>query len=347
MADKVTLQQVAAHAGVSRATASLVVRGAGRVSQETRDRVFASMAELGYVYDQVAASLRTRQAKVVGIVVTNIANPFFSELILGLEAEIRKAGFLPLLAVTRDDVAQQEEAVSALQEHRVAGLGIVPATGTDPGLIDELRRARVGHVFMTRYLDGAETSYVGPDDVRGGELAGEHLFGHGCRRVAYLGGPARMVSRRDRLTGLRRAARAAGLDPDAAVLSLPGETSGTGGLELGRRLAAEPEALPDGVLCHGDSVAFGLYRALYDAGLADRLRVIGYDDVPAAALWEPPLTSVSVRGRELGREAARLLLGRIEDPSAPPVVRWRAPELRVRRSCGCHGGIDSVTEDDS
>lgn len=335
MSEKVTLRDVAAHAGVSRATASLVLRGTGRVAPQTRERVLASMAELGYIYDQVAASLRTRHARVVGVVVTNIGNPNLAEVILGLEAEFRAAGYLPLLTVTRDDAAQQDQAVAALLEHKIAGLAMVPASGTDPALPERLTASGLGHVFVTRYVEGARSSFVGTDDVRGGELAGRHLVEHGCRRLAYLGGPAWMLSRHERLAGVRRAVAAAGLPEE--LTDLPSETSGGGGLTAGRQLLDRGGELPDGVVCHSDSVAFGLYRALRERGLGAGMRVIGYDDIPGAALWEPPLTSVAVGGRRLGQRAARLLLDRMTDPYADPVVHRAEPELAVRRSCGCHG----------
>jgi LacI family transcriptional regulator len=291
------------------------------------------MAELGYIYDQVAASLRTRHARVVGVVVTNIGNPNLAEVILGLEAEFREAGYLPLLTVTRDDAAQQDEAISALQEHNIAGLVMVPASGTDPALVGRLTAGGLGHVFVTRYVEGARASFVGTDDVRGGELAGQHLVAHGCRRLAYLGGPAWMLSRHERLAGVRRAVLAAGHSDE--LIDLPGETSGGGGLTAGRELLDRGD-LPDGVVCHSDSVAFGLYRALRERGLGDGMPVIGYDDIPGAALWEPPLTSVAVHGRRLGQRAARLLLDRMTDPYAAPVVHRAEPGLAIRRSCGCH-----------
>ncbi|WP_158920499.1 LacI family DNA-binding transcriptional regulator [Streptomyces sp. NBRC 109706] len=334
MSEKVTLRDVAAHAGVSRATASLVLRGTGRVAPRTRERVLASMAELGYIYDQVAASLRTRHARVVGVVVTNIGNPNLAEVILGLEAEFRQAGYLPLLTVTRDDAAQQDEAVAALQEHKIAGLAMVPASGTDPALTERLTASGLGHVFVTRYVEGARTSFVGTDDIRGGELAGQHLVEHGCRRLAYLGGPAWMLSRHERLSGVRRAAESSGGQVEE-LIDLPSETSGGGGLAAGRELLDRGE-LPDGVVCHSDSVAFGLYRALRERGVGgEGVRVIGYDDIPGAALWEPPLTSIAVHGRRLGQRAARLLLDRMTDPYAAPVVHRSEPELAIRESCGC------------
>jgi LacI family transcriptional regulator len=331
---RVTLRDVAAHAGVSRATASLVLRGTGRVSDDTRQRVMSAMSELGYVYDRVAASLRTQHARFVGVVITNITNQFFAELFKGLEATLLEAGYVPLLASSSDEVGQQEAMLTVLQEHQVAGVAIVPATGSDSTLLDRLATWGIGHVLMTRYLDGtgAGATYIGADDVRGGRLAGEHLIHHGARKIAYVGGPTVMVSRRDRLNGLREAVANAGLDPDA-LIDLPSPTSGPGGFAVAEKILAMDE-LPDGVLCHSDTVAFGFYRALHDHGITD-IRVIGYDNIGTAALWEPPLTSVATHAKDLGHQAALVLLNRIKDPTASATATWTDPELIVRRSCGC------------
>src|SRR5947199_5017941 len=167
---RVTLRDVAVQAGVSRATASLVLRGTGRVSDETRERVFATMEELGYVYDRVAASLRNQHAGFVGVVITNISNPFFAELFKGLESELIAAGMVPLLASTGDDRGQQDRVLRMLREHQVAGLALVPATGSDAELLDRLNDWGVGHVLMTRYVDGAVATYIGGGDLPGGRV---------------------------------------------------------------------------------------------------------------------------------------------------------------------------------
>lgn len=330
---RVTLRDVAERAGVSRATASLVLRGQGRVSEETRERVMGVMRDMGYVYDRVAASLRNQRAGVVGVVITNLANPFFAELFKGLEGALLTSGFVPLLASTSDDAVQQDSVLQMLREHRVDGLAIVPATGSDERLLDRLTTWGVGHLLVTRYVEGGAAAYLGPDDARGGALAAEHLIGHGVRKLAYVGGPAAMASRRDRLAGFRAVAQAAGI-PAEDIIDLPAETTGAGGRAAGEALFRRYPDIPEGILCHSDSVAFGLFRALHDHGRTD-VRVIGYDDIANAALWEPPLTSVSTGARDLGRQAAELLLARMEHPHAPVTKTLVEPTLVVRRSCGC------------
>ncbi|TQM63762.1 LacI family DNA-binding transcriptional regulator [Humibacillus xanthopallidus] len=334
MTEQLTLADVAARAGVSRATASLVLRGTGRVSSKTRDRVLATMREMGYVYNRGAATLRTQRTSVVGVVVTHIANPYFGEVLGGLDAELKRAGFATLLADTGDDVDEQRRALQTMREQRVDGLALIPATGTPAALLDEFAEWSLPHVLVSRYLDDGNSSYVGADDVLGGRLAAEHLLEHGCRTIHYLGGIEGILSRRDRIRGVGAAMAEAGL-PASALTRSVWEVSGQGGLAGGRALL-DGESLPDGVICHSDSIAMGLYRALYDAGAADVLRVIGYDDVAAAALWEPPLTSIATHGGSLGAAAGRLLVERIGQPRGQVVVQRAAPELVVRRSCGCH-----------
>lgn len=333
MAQAVTLKDVAAHAGVSRTTASNVLTGTGRVSSETRTRVHKAMRDLGYVYNRGAASLRTQRSTTIGVVVTDIANPFFGELLVGLEAALAGAGFRSIVVATADDPTRQDELVGELREYQVAGLAMMPATRSSKSFLEGLRSSRMPHVFVTKYLEGVPASYVGPDDRLGGRLAAEHLLGHGCQTFAFVGGHRRHLSRRDRVEGMRSALAEAGADP-SQFIEVEGESSGQSGLEAGKHLLDRGE-LPEAIVCQSDGVAFGLYRALRIAGRAGEVRIIGYDDVRTAALWEPPLTSVATHPESLGRAAAELLIEQIGDADPSPIERVFAPELVVRQSCGC------------
>jgi LacI family transcriptional regulator len=292
------------------------------------------MRSLGYVYNRGAASLRTQTANTIGVVVTHIASPFFGEVIHGLETGLTNSGYLPLLVNTGDDPDRQHDAIRKLREHQVAGLALVPATGTRPSLLEELKAWNMEHVLVSRYLKDVEAPYVGADDVVGGRLAAAHLLEtHHCETIAYLGGLPAIISRADRTSGVKDALTRHGLNP-ASLIDMPGAVSGTSGLELGHRLI-DSGPLPDGIICHSDSIAFGLYRALRIHGLGTQTRVIGYDNIGGAALWEPPLTSVATQGEALGRRAARMLLERIKEPGSPTSIDKTIPELAVRQSCGC------------
>ena len=293
------------------------------------------METLGYVYNRGAASLRRARADTIGVVVTNPANPFFGELLTALISTLDEVGHTCLLVATgTTDLDVQERGVRELRERQVAGIAIVPASGTSPDFVETLNAWRLPHVFMTRYVPEGETHYVGADDVRGGDLAASHLLSHDVRSAAYIGGPTTVLSRRDRLRGARAAFGRAGLDPDQVLADLPCETSGQGGFRAAEELIGRGP-LPDGILCHSDDIAFGVYRALRLHGRHRDVPVIGYDDIATAALWEPPLTTIATHSVELGRLAARALLTQIDDGPRSPVVTLTEPDLVVRESCGC------------
>lgn len=335
-----TLVDVARRAEVSRATASLVLRGEGRISGRTRDRVVSAMDELGYVYNRGAATLRTRSSTAVGVLVSTVTNPFFAEVIVGLEERLAELGYVTLLANTLNDVDRQEQLITFLLENNVAGVVVVPAFGTPEKALDPLTAA-VPVLHLTRSV-GDPPLYVGTDDVAGGRKAAGHLLWHGCRRIAYVGGPGFATARKDRLAGARQAI--GGETSDATIVDVPAATTGAGGLEAGRRALLDYPDI-DAVLCHSDAVAFGVLRAIREAGRAGEVAAVSFDGIESSALSEPPLTTVSCGPRELGRQAAAMLYpnldpastgrsGGRESPSDASVRRLE-PELIVRQSCGC------------
>lgn len=332
---RVTLADVASDAGVSRSTVSLVVQGSSLVAEPTRRRVSESMERLGYVYHRGAASLRRQRSSTVGLTITSIANPFFADLMLGIESELAPLGYVVLLSNTFDSLERERASIQALLEHRAAGLLMVPSLDAEAATFDRLRAAGMPYVLMTRYLDDLRAPYIGPDDVFGGRLAARHLLDHGCRDIVYLGGPEAGTARRDRLRGFLGVLDEHGYAVDRSRM-WGSHTDSAAGYELGRRLLAEEE-LPDGVVCHSDAIAFGLLRSLRDAGAYDvgRCRVIGFDDVEYARSWDPPLTSVSVAPVDMGRRAARMFLERTTEPTAPSASVVLEPTLSVRGSCGC------------
>lgn len=324
-----TLRDVAEAAGVSRSTASNVVAGTGRTSEKTRERVRRAMAELGYVYDQAAASLRRRHTRSVGVIVTNIQRPHFGELLIGMESTFTAAGYTALVLSTRDSLERQELAVATLREHNVAALAMIPATGSGDQLLSSLVDWGAPSVFVTRYVRDADHPYVRPDDVRGGRMAAGHLLEHGCRTLAYVGGYPDVNARIDRIAGAREAIEGTGVTMSEHV----SEPSGEGGYALGLELASQAE-LPDGVLCHGDAVALGLLRALHDRG-ATGVRVIGFDGIAAGRFAIPSLTTVETDAFELGTRAATSVLEAIGTQALPGSF-LQEPRLVLRESCGCH-----------
>ncbi len=333
-ARRVTLSDVAADAGVSRATASLVLRGSPLVAEHTRDLVLASMHKLGYVYNRAAASLRAQRSHAVGLAVTDITNPFFAELAVGIEAYLGEANYIVLLTHTAEQLDKQDRLLAMMQGYQVDGLLLCPARGTSLQTIEQLRRWKLPFVLIARYLPDSDVDYVGADNVAGAEMALDHLLALGHRRIAFLGGPSDSSARHDRLTGYRNALERHGVTPDEA-LSITSPVTREGGYAAMIDLLHLSEP-PTAALCYNDIVAFGAMLSLQAAGHApgQDFAIVGFDNIADSALWRPALTTVSITPQQIAEEAVGLLLDRIAHPDDPPRQLILAPELVVRESSG-------------
>lgn len=328
---RVTLADVARDAGVSVSAASLAMRGIGRISDETRERILRSMHALGYVYHRGAATLRTRKGSVIGLVVTDISNPFFSAMTLGFEEVLGDAGYMTLVTNTFDDPGRHDELVRAMLEHPVDALAYVPVAGGDLAFAAE-------HATPTRSLaltrrPGVDVPCLAVDDRLGGRLAARHVVEvHGRHRIAYLGGPADASPRHDRVGGILDVVRETGAE---LVADRPGQTSIDEGLRLTTELLGSGVEV-DAVICHSDVIAFAVTHRLreLDSARLAATSVIGFDGLPESSVFEPAITSVAVGPADVGRRAGEWLLAdlRGEKPSWPLPAE---PHLQVRRSCGC------------
>jgi DNA-binding LacI/PurR family transcriptional regulator len=330
---RVTLMDVARHCGVSRATVSLVLNDSPLVAAKTRDKVRQAMTELGYVYNRAAASLRTQHSDAIGVVLTNITNPYFAEFAAGLQDILTSSGTVPLLAVSGEDRDMQHRLVRSLVERNVDGIVLVPAHGTTPNDLPDLLGTPL--VLMARRLNGMDVDYVGAQNRDGGYAAAEHLYSHGCRRIAFVGGYADSSAREERAGGVQEFLNDHGLslDSDHSVVCEPARPQAR---EAAMRLLTEDPDV-DGIVCFSDVVAFGVLDAIADLGLtvgAD-VRVIGFDDVHDAHLNRPSLSSVAVPARETGRRAAQLVLERAAGSSEPTVREEFLTKLEPRETCGC------------
>jgi DNA-binding LacI/PurR family transcriptional regulator len=330
---RVTLIDVARHCGVSRATVSLVLNDSPLVAAKTRDRVRQAMTELGYVYNRAAASLRTQHSDAIGVVLTNITNPYFAEFAAGLQDALTSSGTVPLLAVSGEDRALQHRLVKSLVERNVDGIVLVPAHGSTPNDLPNLLGTPL--VLMARRLNGMDVDYVGAQNRDGGYAAAEHLYSHGCRRIAFVGGYADSSAREERASGVEAFLNEhdLSLDSEHSVICEPARPpAGEAAMQL---LTKEPDV--DGVVCFSDVVAFGVIDAVADVGrsIGSDVRVIGFDDVHDAGLNRPSLSSVAVPARETGRRAAQLVLERAAGSTEPTVREEFPTKLEPRETCGC------------
>jgi LacI family transcriptional regulator len=331
----VTLEQVAKHAGVSRATASRIVRHSTNVSADTRNKVLESMRELGYVYDRVAANLRSRKSATVGLIINDIANPVFAEMLIGVHQELDAHGYTVILGTTYELADKQDSLISTMLEYRVGGVIMGSVPGTSKETIERLSQLDIP-VVLVREPPGEDFDYVVVDNVFGAQIAMEYLIGNGHRRISFLGGPPELAPWRDRIAGYRKALFHAGIQVDESLI-IASPTSRQGGTDAVHQILRHPNP-PTAVLCYNDIVAFGVMNGLREAGLmAGRdLAVVGFDDIPEAALSYPKLTTVTGSPRLVGATAASLLHQRITGMDNAPKRIILKPELVIRESCSSY-----------
>lgn len=317
-AKRVTLRDVAERAGVSINTASRALANKSEISPETKRKVLAAAHELGYRPNRIARALRSQKTRTIGVIVGDIANPYFSALVRGAEKISRRYEYTVILQGTDEDGDKERKAVETVLATQVDGVLITP-TQQDKAPVKMLLESGTPFILVSRYFQDLETSYVVMDDCRGGFLATERLIQRGCRRIAILGGPMHISSAYERYTGYLEAHKAYGLDVDESLL-----VTGCLTMEDGYRamvdLANRPER-PDAIFAFSDFVALGVYRAAYELGLKipEDLAVVGFDDTWLGICLNPPLTSVGKNPEELGKRAAFALLKLIHGKLSAPI----------------------------
>ncbi|MDR7314717.1 LacI family DNA-binding transcriptional regulator [Brevibacillus nitrificans] len=330
---RVTLQQVADHAGVSTTTASLIVRNkCQNISEATQKRVLASMSELGYVYDRVAANLRSQSSSTVGMIITEIANPYFSELLDGVHQELDKHGYTVLLGTTSESSDKQDSLLSTMLEYRVSGVILCPATKSSIETINRLKNWGIPVILVGKEIVGTECDYVGVDFKPGAKIAVEHLIQKGHRKIALLGGPIEASSWKERKAGYEQAFQEAGLEVDGSLM-VGSSMTREGGLEAVRKILQVQDP-PTAVFCYNDVIAFGAIVGLKEAGLTpgQDIAVVGFDNIKEAATSIPSLTTVSSAPQLIGTYAADLLHKRIQGMEVASQRIILQPEIVVRDS---------------
>jgi DNA-binding LacI/PurR family transcriptional regulator len=330
-----TLEEVASHAGVSRATVSRVVNGSPRVSADIRRGVEDAIAELGYVPNRAARSLVTGRTGSIGVVIAEptgrlFSDPFFPRLLRGVSGVLSARDFqLVLLMPGTAEDAQRTGAY--LAAGHVDGVVMVSLHAQDP-LPSLLAGTNLPLVLVGRPPSGVAASFVDVDNRQGARSAIEHLVDGGRRVIGTIAGPSDMPVGTDRLAGYRDALADAGLAADPKLVVHGDFTQASGGAAMARLLAARPDI--DAVFAASDLMAAGALSTLLAAGrqVPADVAVVGYDDSPVATSTNPQLTSVHQPIEEMGLEAARLLLDAIDASDRPKRRVILATELVKRAS---------------
>ncbi|MFK3835807.1 LacI family DNA-binding transcriptional regulator [Microbacterium sp. NPDC087868] len=327
-----SIRDVADRAGVSVGTVSNVLNHVDRVKEDSVRRVHEAIAELGYVRNDAARQLRAGHSLMVGLVVLDVRNPFFTELARGAEREAARHGLSVVLANSDEDVAQEARHIDLFEQQRVRGILLSPYQEAGPRL-RRMRDRGIPAVLVDRR--GADDSFssVSVDDETGGYLAARHLLDTGRRRILFAGGPLDMRQVEDRLGGARRAIAEV---PGAVLDTLPSAAST---VDAGRLAGDQVAALaaserPDAIFCANDLVALGVLQGLLTNGIRvpQDVALIGFDDIDFAAAAAVPLSSVRQPSNLMGETAMRLLLESADDPGRAPEHIVFQSELVARAS---------------
>lgn len=332
---KTTIQDVADAAGVSRQTVSRVINSKPDVAEETRRRIWQIIEELGYQPSALARGLASKRTKTLGLITADFSDYFFTQVIIGAEAEARKHGYFFMLGSTERNPDDEPEYLRLLTEWQVDGILFArPSTEDDSRHIVSLIRQGVPLVTTAYWLPGEELTVVDVDNVDGGRRATEHLIQLGHRDIAMITGPPDWRSVNDRTEGYKQALRASGLPFDERLIEGGDWSYQSGYQAMGRLLEKAPHITA--LFAQNDRMAIGAMRALREAGrrIPDDVAVVGYDDIPVAAFSEPPLTTVWQPMQEVGKTAVGLLIQFIENPDVERKEVLLGTELILRGTCG-------------
>lgn len=342
----VTIHDVAREAGVSISTVSNVLNGKhDRMTAETLERVRGVVAALGYAPNQMARGLKTGFVPIVGLIVPSVANPFWGAFARNAEHAALARGCQVMLCNGERDADRERRYAESMFSRGIRGV-ILGSSPLSVKHMAALTRRGMQVVVFDRDVrgdEGVELDSVRVDNLRGAQLAVEHLLQNGHRRIAFVSGPVSSGNRHDRLRGYQDTLRAHGVEPDPALVWTEGMQPGTGddeGAEIGRAAAfalLRRPAPPTAFFAINDMTAFGIYAGVRELGLRlpEDVSVVGFDDIQLCRLMNPPLSSVRQPLEALMRAAVELLLGRLERGNAePPTHLTLPPELVLRGSTG-------------
>ncbi|KTS31986.1 MULTISPECIES: ribose operon transcriptional repressor RbsR [Pantoea] len=326
------MKDVARLAGVSTSTVSHVINNNRFVSEQVRDRVEQAIRELNYAPSALARSLKIKQTRTIGMLLTASSNPFYSEVVRGVENSCYERGYSLILCNTEGDEERMNRSLETLMQKRVDGL-LMMCTETHLPSADILNRyPSVPMVMMDWAPFEGRGDIIQDNALLGGELATQYLIDRGYTRIACIAGPLDKTPARLRLDGFHQAMAASGLAvPPGYVVD--GDFEFQGGFNaMNQLLVLDPP--PQAVFTSNDAMAVGVYHALYQAGLRvpQDMAVMGYDNIELARYLTPPLSTIHQPKDELGELAIDTLIHRMSDPDASQQTLVLTPELVERGS---------------
>jgi len=340
MKKKVNIKDIARLANVSHTTVSRALNNKSRIRAETKEKILSIARELNYRPDFIARSLVMKRTKTLGLVITTIANPFYTELSKGIEAMAVQLGYNIILCSTHSDLSTEKKYIEMLRSKGVDGIVFSSAHREDPNIVDlaeegfpiVLVNRRTYHPVVKGKVD-----YVGVDNVRGGFLAVEHLIRMGHQRIGMLGGSSESSVGLERLEGGKKALSAYGLELKGDYF-LEGDFLKESGYQGGKEFLRMSEP-PTGIFATNDYMALGTYQAIAEEGIKvpEEMALVGFNDIEFTSMKGIELTTIGQKKYEMGTFAVKTLVERIEGGKGGPSEEIiLEPELIIRKTCGFH-----------
>lgn len=328
-----SIYDVARESKVSVFTVSAVINNKAHVGKKLRERVEEAIQRLNYRPNLVARSLAKQRTHTIGMIVSDIANPFFPMVVRGAEDAAQRQGYNLLLCNSDDTLEKEETQIELLLSKRVDGILLTKAAGDlSPVLRQMIKQVNIPFVLVMRTYPKLTKDAVISDDYQGAYDAVSHLARAGCRRIGLISGPLKISNAIARMQGFRDALRSQGL-PLEKNLMVEGDYRIESGFRAGHALLSHQ---PDGIYVANHLMTIGLLQAAEEMGLKcpDDFKLVSFDDYPWLGVFHPKLTTVELPKHQLGSEAVELLVRRIGGSTEKAVVRKLQPELRIRESCG-------------
>jgi LacI family transcriptional regulator len=327
----ITIVDVAAEANVSKSTVSLVLKGSLLIKGNTAEKVRQAAAKLGYVYNRRAGELRGNSSNAIGVIINDLMNPFFAEILVGIERKLVEAGYVVLMAHTNENSETQQKVLLSMREQNAAGIMLCPAINTPSTLLKQIQSWAIPLTVFVRHMGAGAYDFAGSDNELGTFMSTTHLLSAGHQKVGFIGGQKGVVLTQ-RLAGYKLALKKKKVAFDASLV-MPAKPNRQGGfMAMNMLLASRSDATA--AVCYNDIVAFGALSALGSRNLRGGVdfALIGFDNVLDSEHSNPPLSTIDIRPSELGEQAASILLNRIQNSSMPPQFYLAKPTLVIRKT---------------
>ncbi len=339
----ITIKEMARMLGVSKSTVSRALRDSGEIGEETKQRVLELARELSYFPNPIALSLVGNKSNTIGVIVPDIANPFFSSVIGGIEEVAYSRGYHVMIYQSHDSYERERMDARHISARHADGLIIsIASHSADFEHLKALQDNGIPIVLFDRFIEEIQTHKVQVDDYKGAFEATEHLVSQGCRKIAHISGPLNLSISRHRLRGYRDVLAKYDI-PFREEWVVTCEYNQEEGADRAYQLMALRER-PDAIFAASDRIAIGVHLALKQLGyrMPDDIALIGFSDLPVSALLDPPLSTVVQPTKEMGHCSAELLLSLIESKKPPAAFETKVLQSRLvirRSSCKLPGSL--------